>query len=90
MSGEVVSLPVALRDTPTHEKEMMMPTPTTDPNAALNGGSPAPEESKGFFAQAKEYCTLKNGIIAAAVAIVGTAVYLAVTSGDSVSETPVA
>ena len=40
LHGEVGSLPVALMNTPTHEEEMMMPTPTTDPNAALNGGSP--------------------------------------------------
>jgi len=58
----------------------MQTTQTPDPNATLNG--PQPPESAGFFAAVKRYCTVRNGVIAGAVVLLGTAVYLAVTCGD--------
>ena len=66
-------------------------TQTQDPNVTLNGVTPAPEEQSGFFAAVKRQFTVRNSIIAGAVALVGTAIYLAVTSGNGVPEvTPTA
>jgi hypothetical protein len=62
------------------KEDPMQTTQTTDPNVTLNG--PLPSGPAGFFAIAKRYCTVRNGIIAGAVLVLGTAVYLAVTRGD--------
>jgi hypothetical protein len=66
-------------------KESEMETTQTDPNKDLNGQQPAPQET-GFFATARSYCTVKNGAIAAAVLVVGTAVYLYVTGGTDIAD----
>lgn len=69
------------------EEEASMPmTDTTDPNPKLNGPYPAVvEEDDGVFAFVKRHCTLKNGVIAGAVVLLGTAVYLAATRGADVT-----
>lgn len=82
--GEVVSPQSASFTQPT-EESVSMPTPTTDPNINLNGATLPEPEAKGFLARAQEYVTPRNGIIAAAVVIVGTAIYLAVTAAPEVA-----
>jgi len=67
----------------------MQTTTQADPNKDLNGGQ-QPEEETGFFATARSYCTVKNGAIAAAVLVVGAAVYLYVTGGTADIATPTA
>jgi hypothetical protein len=62
-------------------EEPTMPMTQTDPNAKLNGPYPAVIEEAGVFAFVKRHCTIKNGVIAGAVVLLGTAVYLAVTQG---------
>jgi len=57
----------------------MQTTQTADPNAKLNGPYPAVVEDEGVFAFVKRHCTVKNGVIAGAVVLLGTAVYLAAT-----------
>ena len=63
------------------EETTMPMTQTTDPNPKLNGPSPAVIEEAGVLAFVKRRCTIKNGVIAGAVVLLGTAVYLAVTQG---------
>lgn len=79
--GEIVTL-VA-----NDEEEPTMPmTHTTDPNPKLNGPYPAVvEENDGVFAFMRRHCTLRNGVIAGAVVLLGTAVYLAATRGSDVT-----
>ena len=59
----------------------MQTTQTADPNAKLNGPYPAVVEDEGVFAFVKRHFTIKNSVIAGAVVLLGTAVYLAVTQG---------
>jgi hypothetical protein len=61
------------------EKTTMPTTQTMDPNATLNGTYPAAPKAQGVFAFVKRHCTIKNGVIAGAIMLLGTAVYLAVT-----------
>jgi len=61
------------------EEVTMQTTQTTDPNAKLNGPYPAVVEDEGVLAFVKRQCTIKNGVIAGAVVLLGTAVYLAAT-----------
>jgi hypothetical protein len=60
-------------------EDITMPMTETDPNAKLNGPYPAVIEDEGFLAFVKRQCTIKNGVIAGAVVLLGTAVYLAAT-----------
>jgi hypothetical protein len=52
------------------------------PNATLNGPQPAAPEEGGVFAFVKRQCTMRNGVIAGAVVLLGTAVYMAVSRGN--------
>ena len=61
------------------EEDTMQTTQTADPNAKLNGPHPAVVEDEGVFAFVKRHCTIKNGVIAGAAVLLGTAVYLAAT-----------
>jgi len=67
------------------EEPTMPLTPTTDPNAKLNGPYPAVPEDDGLVAFVKRHCTIKNGVIAGAVVLLTTAVYLAVTRSPDVT-----
>jgi hypothetical protein len=67
------------------EETTMPMTQTTDPNTKLNGPYPAMPEGEGVFAFVKRHCTVKNGVIAGAVALLSTAVYLAATRGPNVT-----
>jgi len=58
---------------------------TTDPNTKLNGPYPAMPEGEGVFAFVKRHCTVRNGVIAGAVALLSTAVYLAATRSPDVT-----
>jgi hypothetical protein len=67
-------------------EDITMPTiQTTDPNTKLNGPYPAVPEEEGVFAFVKRHCTVKNGVIAGAVALLSTAVYLAATRSPDVT-----
>lgn len=61
----------------------MQTTPTTDPNAKLNGPHPAAPAEGGVLAFVKRHCTARNGVIASAVVLIGTALYFALTNGDA-------
>jgi hypothetical protein len=63
----------------------MQTTQTTDPNAKLNGPYPAVAEDEGIFAFVRRHCTIKNAVIAGAVVLLGTAVYLAATRSPDVT-----
>ncbi len=67
------------------EEPTMPLTSTTDPNAKLNGPYPAVPDAEGVFAFVKRHCTVRNCVIAGAIALLGTAVYLAVTRGPNVT-----
>jgi len=72
------------------QEEKSMPTATTteSPNAALNGPEPSQTTDEGgFCATVKRHCTARNGIIAGALVLLGSAVYLAVTRGTEVAPT---
>ena len=57
----------------------MQTTQPVDPNATLNGPYPAVIEDEGVVAFVKRQCTVRNGVIAGAVVLLGAAVYLAAT-----------
>ena len=57
-----------------------------DPNATLNGPE-QPPAAEGVFAFVTRHCTLRNGVIAGAVVLLGAAVYCAVTRGADVPTT---
>ena len=63
------------------KESQMETTQTQDPNTKLNGQQPA-EEEQGFLAFVKRQCTVRNGVIATAVLVLGAAVYCYVTGGD--------
>ena len=70
------------------KEDVSMPTvEPRDPNTQLNGPEPPQAEESGFIASVKRYCTIRHGVIAGAVVLLGTAVYLAVTRGTEVSPT---
>jgi len=67
------------------EEATMPMTQTTDPNARLNGPHPAVVEDEGLLAFVKRHCSITNGVIASAVVLLTTAVYLAVTRSSDVT-----
>ena len=67
------------------EEITMQTTQTADPNVKLNGPYPAVVEDEGVLAFVKRHCTIKNGVIAGALALLGTAVYLAATRTPDVA-----
>jgi hypothetical protein len=67
------------------EENTMQTTQTADPNVRLNGPYPAVPEDKGGLAFVKRHFTIKNGVIAGAVVLLGTAVYLAATRVSDVT-----
>ncbi len=72
------------------QEEKSMPTATTteSPNTALNGPEPSQTTDEGgFLATVKRHCTVRNGVIAGALVLLGSAVYLAVTRGTEVAPT---
>jgi hypothetical protein len=82
------STPAAPTPLANPQQEDVMQTQTQDPNKDLNGGQ-QPEEETGLFAAVRSYCTVRNGVIAGVVVVLGTAVYLYVTGGTDVA-TPIA
>jgi len=66
-------------------EDITMPMTETDPNAKLNGPYPAVIEDEGVLAFVKRQCTVRNGVIAGAVVLLGTAVYLAATRKPDVT-----
>ena len=63
-------------------EDAMAETQTTqkaDPNASLNGPEEPQKEETGFWAAVKRQLTVRNGVIAAAVVLVGTAIYVVVS-----------
>ena len=66
-------------------EDITMQTTQTDPNAKLNGPYPAVIEEEGVVAFVKRQCTVRNGVIAGAVVLLGTAVYLAATRKPDVT-----